>query len=305
MHYRRLGSTERKVSLIGVGTWQFGGEWGKEYTSAEVGPILDAAREVGINLIDTAECYGDHLSERLIGENIARDRENWFLATKFGHHYHGFQERTRHWSPGEVERQLDASLSALGTDYVDLFQFHSPSDDEFNNEKLWRKLESLKERGKIRHIGVSISKNTNLFQVESSPAAGAEVIQVVYNRLDMAPENRVLPACRRLDLGVLARVPLASGFLTGKYDQGATFDEKDWRSRRDREEIEAKITEAARIRSEELPPDTPMVEWALAWVLKNPAVTAVIPGCKSPEHVRSNARAIRHLEEPKNHPQAM
>ena len=305
MRLRRLGTTNLNVSLIGVGTWQFGGEWGKEYTEREVGAILATAREEGINLIDTAECYGDHLSEKLIGPNIRADRENWIVATKFGHHYHGFQDRTRHWKPEEVEKQLDASLRALQTEYVDLYQFHSPSDEEFENQALWEKLQELREKGKIRHLGISISKNTNLFQVESAPAAGAESIQVVYNRLDMAPENAVLPACQRLDLGVLARVPLASGFLTGKYRDGASFANDDWRSRKDREELNRKIAEARRIEEEELPKGASMAEWALAWVLKHPAVTCAIPGCKSPEHVRSNARAVRHLENPERHPQAV
>jgi aryl-alcohol dehydrogenase-like predicted oxidoreductase len=293
------------VSLIGVGTWQFGGEWGKEYTEREVGAILDAAREEGVNLIDTAECYGDHLSEKLIGPNIKADRENWIVATKFGHHYHGFQDRTRHWKPEEVEKQLEASLRALQTEYVDLYQFHSPSDEEFENQALWEKLQELREKGKIRHLGISISKNTNLFQVESAPAAGAETIQVVYNRLDMAPENAVLPSCQRLDLGVLARVPLASGFLTGKYRDGASFAKDDWRSRKDSEELNRKIAEARRIEEVELAKGASMAEWALAWVLKHPAVTCAIPGCKSPEHVRSNARALRHLENPERHPQAV
>lgn len=305
MEYRRLGSTGLRVSVIGVGTWQFGGEWGHDYTQREVAGVLDAARESGINLIDTAECYGDHLSERLIGANIAGDREQWIVATKFGHNYHGFQERTRHWDPDEVEKQLDASLKALGTDYVDLYQFHSPSDEEFANAALWKKLAEFKESGKVRHIGVSISKNDNLYQVESAPAAEAETIQVVYNRLDRTPEEEVLPSCRRLDLGVLARVPLASGFLTGKYRNGAEFDPQDWRSRRDKEEIETKIREARRIEDQEVPEGVAMGDWSLAWVLKNPAVTCAIPGCKSGDHVRRNARAVALLENPGDHPQAV
>lgn len=305
MEYRRLGSTNLEVSVIGVGTWQFGGEWGREYTETEVGEVLDAARETGINLIDTAECYGDHLSEQLIGANIAGDREEWIIATKFGHGYHGFQDRTRHWEPEEVERQLEDSLRALGTDYIDLYQFHSPTDTEFTNPALQEKLAELKASGKIRHLGVSISKNDNLYQVESAPAAGGETIQVVYNRLDQTPEEELLPACRRLDLGVLARVPLASGFLTGKYRDGAEFNSGDWRSRRDPEEILSKIAEARRVEEQEVPTGVPMGDWSLAWVLKHPAVTCAIPGCKSGGHVRRNARAVELLENPEDHPQAI
>src|SRR5512140_673189 len=122
MRYRILGSTGLRVSVIGVGTWQFGGEWGRNFSQADVDAILDQAAELGINLIDTAECYGDHLSERLIGDYLSRrDRSRWIIATKFGHQYHHFMDRTWHLSPPEVRQQLERSLKALRTDYVDLY----------------------------------------------------------------------------------------------------------------------------------------------------------------------------------------
>ena len=121
MLYRNLGSTGLKVSVIGVGTWQFGGEWGRDYTQSEVDAILDAAASEGINLIDTAECYGDHLSERLIGDYLRRhDRSRWIVATKFGHHFNKFMDRTEKFSAADVRAQLDASLKALGVDIIDL-----------------------------------------------------------------------------------------------------------------------------------------------------------------------------------------
>ena len=123
MKYRRLGKTGLKVSVIGMGTWQFGGEWGKNFTQAEVDQMFDAARQQGINLIDTAECYGDHTSERLIGDFISRcdDREDWVIATKFGHHFKGLNDRDTVYDPPDVVRQPDGSLRALKTDYVDVF----------------------------------------------------------------------------------------------------------------------------------------------------------------------------------------
>ena len=102
MIYRTLGSTGLTVSVVGVGTWQFGGEWGVDFTAAEVDRILGAARDEGMNLIDTAECYGDHLSESLIGERLQHERDAWIVASKFGHHYHGYQNRTREWTPSDV-----------------------------------------------------------------------------------------------------------------------------------------------------------------------------------------------------------
>src|SRR5512141_774453 len=126
MLYRVLGSTGLKVSVIGVGTWQFGGEWGRNFSQAEVDAILDQAAELGINLIDTAECYGDHLSESLIGDYLSRrDRSRWILATKFGHRFNRFLDRTEQFSADGVHRQLEASLRLLRVETIDLYQFHS------------------------------------------------------------------------------------------------------------------------------------------------------------------------------------
>ena len=277
--------------MVGVGTWQFGGEWGKAFTQAEVDAILGAARDGGINLIDTAECYGDHLSERLIGASIAGRREQWIIATKFGHHFHALFNRTDHFDPADVGRQLDASLQALHTDYVDLLQCHSAKDEQFRTEGLWEAL--LKERamGKVRHLGISISPNTNVYQTDRAAQVGAEAIQVVYNRLQREPEEKVLPSCQKQRLGVLARVPLASGFLSGKYKPGAQFPATDVREAWMKKDRDKKLAEVERIAASEVPAGVPMAQSALAWCLRHPAVTCVIPGCKSPEQVRDNAAA--------------
>jgi aryl-alcohol dehydrogenase-like predicted oxidoreductase len=152
MKYRRLGNTGLRVSVVGVGTWQFGGEWGKQFSQPEADRILGRARELGINLIDTAECYGDHLSESLVGQAIQHKRDEWVLATKFGHRFIGYLEREDLWSPEEVRRQLEDSLQALRTEFVDLYQFHSGSDEAFDNDALWTMLGKQKEAGKIRHL---------------------------------------------------------------------------------------------------------------------------------------------------------
>ena len=306
MKYRRLGKTGLEVSVIGVGTWQFGGEWGKTFSQAEVGRLLGRAKELGINLIDTAECYGDHLSERLVGEAIKGERDEWIVATKFGHKFHGNFERTDRWSADEVVRQLDASLTALQTDYIDLYQFHSGSDEVFDNDALWEVLNEQVQAGRIRHLGVSIGSNDNLHQTVRAGEVGASAIQVVYNRLDRTPEERVFPACQEGDLGVLARVPLASGFLSGKYKPGDTFtQEDDVRSRRERDEVQRKLGEVERIRQDEVPAGTDMAPWALAWCLQHPAVTCVIPGCKTVEQVESNASAADLPFVHDDHPQAV
>ena len=206
MKYRKLGASGLKVSVIGMGTWQFGGEWGKDFTQEEVTPAFRKALEMGINLVDTAECYGDHLSERFIGAAIkelgARDR--FILATKFGHHFTAPFVRTEPRSAGDVEKQLEDSLAALQTNYIDLYQYHSWGDAQFEAEDVRAVLEKAKAAGKIRHIGNSIGANVkNAAQVEKSPQFHVESVQVVYNRLTRAAEEVFFPVCERLQLGVL------------------------------------------------------------------------------------------------------
>ena len=304
MKYRRLGKTGLTVSVVGIGTWQFGGEWGQEFSQREVNEILDRAGELGVNFIDTAECYGDHLSESFIGDYLKRrGRDGWIVATKFGHEFHRPFERTDRYDAESVRVQLEASLKALKTDYVDLYQFHSGSDQAFDNDELWTMLDKQVRAGKIRHLGISLGKSMSMRQVSQASKVGASVIQVVYNRLDRGPEEAVFPSCVEQDLGVLARVPLASGFLSGKYKPGDAFSPADVRSRRDADETERKLREAQRIREEEVPGGMDMAVWALAWCLKHPAVTCVIPGCKSPRQAETNARAAAYITD--NHPQAV
>jgi len=294
MKYRRLGKTNLNVSVIGIGTWQFGGEWGKNFEQREVDAMFDAARELGLNLIDTAECYGDHTSEAFIGRAIERDRDKWIVATKFGHKFHGYMDRTEPRSPGDVREQVESSLKALRTDFVDLLQYHSWGDDQFFADDVQAELEKMLATGKVRHLGNSVGKNTNLKQIEASTAKKIEAIQIVYNRLDRGPETSgVFDSCIRQDLGVLARVPLASGFLSGKYEPGHRFKEGDVRAGRDRAQVDEKLREVEKIAGAEVPDGVDMAQWALAWCLRHPAVTCVIPGCKNERQVRDNAAAAK------------
>jgi aryl-alcohol dehydrogenase-like predicted oxidoreductase len=255
-----------------------------------VDAILGTAKDLGINLIDTAECYGPHhMSESFIGDYLSRNRrEDWVIASKFGHHWESQWEHA--WDVDQVRVQLEESLKALKTDYIDLYQFHSGSDDAFNNDDLWTMLDKQVQAGKIRNLGISIGSNDNLYQTSKASEVGAKAIQVVYNRIDRVPETRVFPSCEEQDLGVLARVPLASGYLSGKYKPGAVFTD-NVRKGRKREEIDEKLQLVEKIKQEEVPEGVDMASWALAWCLKNPVVTTVIPGCKSTEQVIANAKA--------------
>ncbi len=293
MLYRTLGRTGLKVSVVGVGTWQFGGEWGRSYIPTDVASILGAAREEGINLIDTAECYGDHLAEKLIGETLPGARRDWVIATKWGHQFNKCFERDRCFKPAQLLEQLEASLRALRTDYVDLLQFHSGDDKEFSTEGMWEAAAKAKAQGKVRFLGNSIGSNSNVKQTDASTSLGVDVIQVIYNRLQREPEAGVFPSCQRQNLGVLARVPLASGFLSGKYKPGHVWAPDDVREVWMKQGRDALLEEVQRIAATEVPAGVPMANWALAWCLRHPAVTAVIPGCKDAEQVRSNAAAVR------------
>lgn len=292
MKYRKLGTTDLEVSVVGVGTWQFGGEWGEAYTPTTVRGILGHARDRGINLIDTAECYGDHLSEALIGQAIEGERSSWIIATKFGHHFHGHLHRSEHWTAADVLAQLEASLRALRTDYIDLYQFHSGDDAAFQQDELWTCLDKQVRAGKIRYLGNSIGDSGALYQTSRSGEVGVSAIQLVYNSLERTPEQTVLPSAQAQGLGVLVREPLASGLLSGKYGAGARFDVGgDWRSTEwSREELDKRLTEVERLKTQ-VPPGVSMAAWALAWILKNPVVTAVIPGCRSIAQVEANASA--------------
>jgi aryl-alcohol dehydrogenase-like predicted oxidoreductase len=307
MKYRTLGKTGLRVSVIGMGTWQFGGEWGVNFTQEQVTPLFRKALELGINFIDTAECYGDHLSERFIGQALKelKARDKFILATKFGHHFVAPFNRTEPRSGPEVAAQLDASLKSLQTDYIDLYQYHSWGDTQFEDDGVRVVLERAKEAGKIRHIGNSLPGSAKTpRQIEASKALHIEAVQVVYNRLQRQAEDHLFPVCERLRVGVLVRVPLASGLLSGKYQPGAKFAENDVRTKWQAAGMDERLADVQRIAKTEVPPGMPMARWVLAWCLKSPAVQCVIPGCKSVQQVEDNAQAADlDLVDPK-HPWA-
>jgi myo-inositol catabolism protein IolS len=295
MKYRTLGRTGLRVSVIGLGTHQFSGEWARQFSQGDVSQILERASELGINLIDTAECYGDHSVEKLIGQSIRNNRGDWIIGTKFGHRYDESGEKLDAWSADEVLQQLEQSLRALGTDYIDLYQFHSGSNQVFNDEKLWSILSDQVQAGKVRHLGISLGaelmKQKDLQQLYSALKVNAGFVQIIYNRLFAEAEMEVLPYCRKHDLGVLARVPLAKGFLSGVYQPGTKFVSDDIRSRYNQTFNDEQLVLVDRIKREEVPPGQNMAQWALSWCLKNTAVSAVVVGCKSLEQLELNAAA--------------
>ncbi len=291
-----LGRTGLSVSVIGLGTYQFGGRWGKNFTQNEVAAIIDAARDDGINVIDTAACYGPHLSESLLGPAIKKDRDRWILATKFGHHRIDRNRNEQRWSVDDVQVQLEESLKFLKTDYIDIYQFHSGTNKVFDNDELWTMLSKQVEAGKIRFLGISLSRMAReyrVYQAGKARSVGADIIQVLYNRLMPEAETEVMDICIRDNLGVFARVPLASGLLTGKYKPGYRFSESDARYEKFKpEELDSLLREVEGIKEKEVPPGIPLQRWSVTWPLKHPAVSAVLAGVKNTDHLRDNCGAV-------------
>jgi myo-inositol catabolism protein IolS len=313
--YRRLGRTGLRVSVVGVGTWQLGGEWGKQFTQPEVDTLVGRAAELGVNLIDTAECYGDHLAEALIGHAVHQRRADWVLATKFGHRFHPealrqagrspVALRTDHWAPAEVVAQLEASLRALRTDHVDLYQAHSGAWEVIGRDEVWEALNQQVAGGKVRHLGVSLGGG-DVAQVRRAAEVGAGVVQVGYNRLDRTAEEGVLAACLDRGLGVLVREPLANGYLSGKYRPGAWVTAgDDWRSGHDPAEVRRRLELVEEIRRTEVPQGVAMAAWAIGWCLRHPAVGCVVAGCRSVRQLEANAAAADLDLVRDDHPQSV
>ena len=287
MKYRRLGKTGLQVSAVGIGTWQLGNVWGKQFAQPEVNSLFARAQQQGVNFVDTAECYGDHVSEAFIGNAVKGSRENWIIATKFGHNHGSELPPESHWQPDQVQLQLEASLRALQTDYIDVYQFHSGTKEQLDNDDLWTMLAKQVEAGKVRFLGISIGQPNQLYQVDRATALGVSVIQTIYNAINTKAAETVLPSCQRQDLGVIARVPLASGFLSGKYQPDAQFAENDVRAARKPEVNAQQITTALEC-IRHLPPQVHPASWACAWCLQHPAISTVVPGIKTIEQLDIN-----------------
>lgn len=293
--FRPIFPNGPKVSVIGLGTHQFSGEWGKSFSLNEVKRIISFANDLGVNIIDTAPNYGNHLSEKLIGKSI-NNRKDWFIATKFGISMTDQGREISNYNFKYISKQLNNSLKSLKTDYIDLYQFHSGPNNDYFNEDLWSYLLKQIEKGKIRFLGNSISNNLvdkdDSKQIESCQKYGISTIQLVYNRLSTKVEKKFLPICKKNGLGVIARVPLAKGILSGKYIIGHYFDKNDHRNKFGNILNQELITKAQKIKNEEVG-ENEMSQWSIAWCLKNKLISTVIPGCKNIDQLESNIKSYK------------
>ncbi len=297
MHHRTLGRTGLSVSEIGFGAWGLGRrQWiGAEDSESIV--ALSRAADLGINFIDTALAYGEGHSERLVGRLVQTRREPLHVATKVPPKNMTWPA-ARHTPVDEVfpadhvVRCTETSLKNLGLETIDLLQLHVWTD-EFASQGDWlAAVEKLKEQGKIRHFGISLGEHTPENGIRAVEAGLVDTVQVIYNIFDQGPEDRLFEACRKRNVGVIARVPLDEGGLTGKVTPDTRFPEGDFRNQYFRGERRREVFERVqRIAADAGVPLDGMTDLALRFALSHPAVSTVVVGMRSVAHVTANAAA--------------
>jgi aryl-alcohol dehydrogenase-like predicted oxidoreductase len=296
MIYRRLGRTELMVSEIGFGGLAIGGmRWG-DVRDEESLAALQRAFELGINFFDTADVYGRGHSEELIGQALGEVRERVLIATKGGLDFsHGAYARPN-FEPDYLRSAVEASLRRLRTDYIDVYLLHNPPQKLAKEGAAWDTLADLRRQGKIRFFGVS-AKTVNdalaYLKVEHDTETGlfGDVVQAPYNMLDQeAALKGLFVAAHRQDQGVVSRLPLASGMLSGRYGANHYFPPDDFRAdwRRERLAETVRRVEALRFLARD---GRSMAQTAIAFALTQEAVSTVITGAKTAEHVEENAGA--------------
>ena len=296
MEYRSLGSIGWNVSAISFGAWAIGGSWG-DVDDSESLQALRRAVDAGVNFFDTADVYGDGRSEQLLAQ-LYRDHDDIRVATKAG------RRLDPHTAKGYNRENLTAfverSRENLDRDALDLVQLHCPPTEVYYQPEVFEVLEDLKAQGKIRHYGVSVETVEEALKAIEYP--GVEVVQIIFNMFRQRPAELFFEEAKRRKVGILARVPLASGLLTGKYGADASFPENDHRNFNrngeafDRGETFAGVglergVEAVRELEEIRPEGMTMAQFALRWVLMFDAVSCAIPGAKRPDQAAENAAA--------------
>ncbi|WP_149203839.1 aldo/keto reductase [Actinotalea subterranea] len=298
MEKRVLGRTGRPVGVIGLGCWQLGADWG-EVSEEQALAILDAAVDAGVTLLDTADVYGDGRSERLVGQLLAkRPDAGLTVATKMGRRADPHVADA--YTLDAFRAWTDRSRENLGVDTLDLVQLHCPPTEVFGRDATYEALDTLVAEGRIAAYGVSVETVDEALQAIARPNVAS--VQIILNIFRRKPLEEVLPAAAEAGVGILARVPLASGLLTGKFDAATTFAADDHRTyNRGGEAFDQGETfsgvpyEVGVAAAQEVARFTPdratTAQLALRWIVDQPGVTAAIPGASRPEQARNNAAA--------------
>ncbi len=298
MESRTLGRTGRTVSSVGLGTWQLGADWG-DVSEADAQAVLDASLDAGVTFFDTADVYGDGRSEKLIAAwRRSRPDDRVVVATKMGRR---LDQEVGNYTLDNFRAWTDRSRTNLEVDTLDLVQLHCPPSDLYSIDRVFDDLDTLVSEGAIASYGVSVEKTSEALAAIARPHVAS--VQIILNAFRLKPLDEVLPAATDAGVGIIARVPLASGLLSGRYDhettfaaddhrtynrQGAAFDQGETFSGVDFDEgVEAAREFSALAASVGLSPSAA----ALAWVTQLPGVTSVIPGARNVDQARANAAA--------------
>lgn len=301
MEKRRLGSTGYHVSVIGFGGWAIGGAWG-DVPEEDALAALRTALDEGVTFLDTADVYGDGRSERLIARVLndlsPKERARITVATKVG------RRLDPHVPEGYVYENLagfvDRSRENLGVGALDLVQLHCPPTEAYRRDGAFEAMERMVREGRVRHVGVSVETVEEALLAVERPVV--ETVQIIFNPFRLRPAEEVFPAARAHDVGIIVRVPLASGLLSGKFDEDATFSDSDHRHfNRHGDAFDVGETfsgvdfetgvAAARELGQIVPEGATLAQVTLRWILMNTDVSTVIPGAKRPAQARENARA--------------
>ena len=297
MQYRELGRTGWKVSAVSFGAWAIGGTWGSVQDSESLA-ALNRALDLGVNFFDTADVYGDGHSEKLMARLRRERREPFYVATKAG------RRLDPHTADGYNRKNLTAfvnrSLKNLETESIDLLQLHCPPTEVYYRPEVFGVLDDLVREGKLRFYGVSVEKVEEALKAIEFP--NVQSVQIIFNIFRQRPADLFFEQARRRKVGILARVPLASGMLTGKFTPASTFEPDDHRAfNRHGESFDRGETfsgldynlglQAVGNLKPVVPAGMTMAQMALRWILMFPAVTCAIPGAKRPAQVEENAAA--------------
>ena len=295
MNYRKLGKTGFDISDISLGTWQVGGKWGDKFSHETADKILNTAADSGINFIDTADVYGDGESEKAVGRLVKNRSERIYVATKCGRQLNPHTSEA--YQPEILRKFVENSLKNMGLETLDLIQLHCPPTEVFYRPEIFELFDKLKEEGKILNLGISVEKVEEA--LKGIEYQNVTSVQIIFNIFRQRPAELFFEQAQKKNVGIIVRVPLASGLLTGKFSDNSTFTEGDHRNfnrngeQFDKGETFSGIDYATGLKAvDELktifPNDTNLAPMALRWILQHEAVTTIIPGASKPEQVLAN-----------------
>ena len=299
MNYRKLGKTGFEISEISLGTWQVGGKWGDDFNHKTADEILNTAVDSGINFIDTADVYGNGESEKAVGRFVKSRSEKIYVATKCGRQLNPHTSEA--YQPAVLRKFVENSLKNMGLETLDLIQLHCPPTEVYYRPEIFELFDRLKDEGKILNLGISVEKVEEALKgIEYDNVTS---VQIIFNVFRQRPAELFFEQAQKKNIGIIVRVPLASGLLTGKFSSNSTFTEGDHRNfNRNGEQFDKGETfsgidyETGLAAVEELkalfPENTNLAPMALRWILQHEAVSTIIPGASKPEQVSANVDAL-------------